>query len=173
MQANYIDVTDEWLKNARPNSHKVREMNYFEINGVKHYVDGKNIILDYSKEEKECALWLEKMFGGEIYLVPRVNYPDGISTPDFIWNNNYWDLKVVKSSGCRALDNRMRDTRNQSSNFIIDIMNNLLSDNKFIYQIKRLFDSNERYWVHQIILKRGERLIGVYKRKIRLTPSQT
>ena len=58
MQTNYIDVTDEWLKNARPNSHKVREMNYFEINGVKHYVDGKNIILDYSKEEKECALWL-------------------------------------------------------------------------------------------------------------------
>lgn len=69
---NYIDVTEEWLKNAKPNSHKVKEQLFFEYEGKRYDVDGKNVVLDYSKEELEMAYFLENTFGGEIYMLPRV-----------------------------------------------------------------------------------------------------
>ena len=48
-------------------------------------MDGKYIVLDYSKKEKEIAVWLEKNFGCEIYMIPRINIPENIKTPDYIF----------------------------------------------------------------------------------------
>jgi len=63
---NYIDITKEMLKNATPYSHEVKElMHFIDKNGVKHYVDGKNVVLDYSSKEKGVALFIAKTFGGE------------------------------------------------------------------------------------------------------------
>ena len=90
---HFIDVTKICLDNAKPNSHKVIDLNYWIINNKKYKVDNKNIVLYYSKVEKECALWLANTFGGEIFMCPRVNKPEGIKTPDFIWNNERWNLK--------------------------------------------------------------------------------
>lgn len=67
---NYEDVTEKWLKKSEPTNSHVRELNYFkDKNGQRYYVDNKNVVLDYSKEEKECAIWLLKTFGGKIYIV--------------------------------------------------------------------------------------------------------
>lgn len=85
---NYIDVTDEWICNATPFSHEVKDQNYFEHNCIKYYVDSKNVVLDYSKKEKEVALWLEETFRGEIYMLPRINKPDGIKTAGYLWMVN-------------------------------------------------------------------------------------
>lgn len=66
---NYKNVTSEWIQNATPNSHRVKDRNYFETeNGKRYYVDEKNVVLDYSKKEREIAEWLENTFGGEIYM---------------------------------------------------------------------------------------------------------
>ena len=163
MQANYIDVTDEWLKNARPNSHKVREMNYFEINGIVYKND--NVKLDFGKREKKCANWFENTFGGEIFLVPRIVKPVGISTPDFLINDERWDLKCVKSNGNRAIDNRIHGTKQQTSNYIIDVTENLLSDKNIINQVRRVYSSPERRWVNKIMVKRNDKLIAIFIRK--------
>ena len=103
---NYIDVTKEWISNANPNSHEIKELDYWIINNKKRKVDGKNILLDYSKSELECAKWLESTFGGEIFMCPRVNIPEGIKTPDFIWNGECWDLKEIKTGSTNVIDNR-------------------------------------------------------------------
>lgn len=51
VQENYQDITEEWLKKATPNSHKVKSRNYFETrNRIKYFVDNKNVVLDYSKK---------------------------------------------------------------------------------------------------------------------------
>ena len=60
---SYNDVTTEWLKNTNPNSHKVLDAKYFVFKKNKYIVDGINVILDYSKKEKEVAEWLESIFG--------------------------------------------------------------------------------------------------------------
>ena len=118
---NYIDVTKEWISNANPNSHEIKELDYWIINNKKIKVDGKNILLDYSKSELECAKWLKTTFGGKIFMCPRVNIPEGIRTPDFIWNNEYWDLKEIKGTRKRLMDDISKNCRYQTNNLIIDI----------------------------------------------------
>ena len=158
----YIDITNDWLSKATPNSHQIKELNYWIINNKKRKVDGKNIVLDYSKSEYECAKWLEKTFGGELYLCPRVNVPKGIRTPDFIWNGEYWDLKEIRVNGHNVIDNRLNMSRNQANNFIINIMNNNLTNNNIFKQIEKIFKSTNRKWINKIILKRNNKIIGIF-----------
>ena len=82
---NYLDITKEWINNAKPNSHKVKNRHYFEYEKVKYRVDNKNVVLDYSDKEKEVAIWLENTFGGEIYMLPRINNTEGIQTADYLF----------------------------------------------------------------------------------------
>lgn len=163
-KANYKDITQEWLDNATPNSHKVLDRNYFKYEGVKYEVDGKNVVLDYSSKEKDIAEWLENTFGGEIYMIPRVNKPDGIKTADYLFRNEYWDLKEIKSSGKKAIDNRVNGLKGQTRNFLFDISNNLLNDEEIINQVERMYKSPKRDWVDKVILIRDKNLIKIYER---------
>ena len=90
---NFTNVTDKWLASATPNSHEVLDAKYFKVNDTKYKVDGKNVVLDYSTKEKEVANWLETTLGGKLYMCPRINVPDGISTPDYLFRNERYDLK--------------------------------------------------------------------------------
>lgn len=134
----YIDITNDMINYAIPNSHKVEELHYFIDKNLNiHIVDGHNIVLDYSWKEYEIALLLESIFGGEIYMLPRINKPWNIKTPDFLWNNEYWDLKEISTSGKRVIDNRINNTKNQTNNYIIDCSNNKMNNKELIQQIKK------------------------------------
>lgn len=117
----YIDVTKEWIERATPNSHEIKEMNYYSHQDKKYYVDGKNAILDYSQKELEVSNWLKETFGGEICVNPRVNEPDGIQTADYIFKNEYWDLKEISGIGKNILFHAIEDHEKQAHNFIFDI----------------------------------------------------
>ena len=162
---NYIDVTKDWISNANPNSHEIKELDYWIINNKKYKVDGKKILLDYSKSELECATWLESTFGGEIFMCPRVNIPEGIKTPDFIWNGEYWDLKEIKTGSKRVIDSRLNDKqKDQSNNYILDISNNPLPNIVIVNQIKNIFNSKSRQWLKNVIVVRNRKIIIILKR---------
>ena len=72
MQKNYNIVTKEWLGNATPNSHPVLDQLFYDYHGVRYLVDGKKVVLDYSKKEREVAEWLKNTFGGEIKMIRKV-----------------------------------------------------------------------------------------------------
>lgn len=168
----YEDITIYWIKSANPNTHEVKNLHYFIDKSLKvHIVDNKKVILNYSNKELEIANWLENTFGGEIYMVPKINYPKNIKTPDYLWNREYWDLKEIKKSGKRVIDNRINNTKDQTNNYILDCTGNDLSNDELIYQIKRLYNSPERKWVDKIILVRNYKIIKIYKRK-KVAPSQ-
>lgn len=69
-------------------------MFYIADDGAKYYVDSKNVILDYSYKEKNIVRMLINKFGGTLYMVPRVNNPEGIRTPDFIWTGEKWAFLI-------------------------------------------------------------------------------
>lgn len=163
---NYIDVTKEWINDATPNSHEIKEsLNFKDKEGNIFIVDGKNVVLDYSKDELKTAIWLKNTFGGEIYLLPRINIPWNIKTPDFIFKNEYWDLKTISSSGKFTIDNRINKSKNQTNNYIIDISNNNLTNEEIIKQIIMIYNSPKRNWVNKIILKRHNDVISIFVRK--------
>lgn len=163
--SNYKDVTQEWLDNATPNSHIVKDAEYFTADdGTKYHVDGKNVVLDYSDNEKEVAEWLENTLGGEIYMVPRVNNPEGISTPDYIFRSENWDLKTIKGSGKQTLYHSVYKKINQSNNFIFDASSSELNIDELKKQIFKLYKREDTKFIEKVILKKHKDMF-VYKRK--------
>lgn len=160
----YVDITKLLLNNATPNSNKVKDKNYFEVDNIKYKVDGKNVVLDYSEKEKNIAEWLENTFGGEIYMIPRINNPQGIETPDYLFRNEYWDLKEITGNGKHTLDSAIKKKKNQSRNFIFDISLSEMSVEEARKQINIIMSSKDRQWVKQIILKKDE-IVKAYKKR--------
>lgn len=162
---NYIDVTNEWIKKAKPNTHIVKDRKFFEHNGIKYKVDNKNIVLDYSNNEKEVAIWLENTFGGEIYMLPRINKPDGIQTADYLFRGEYWDLKTINGSGKRVLEDSIKKKKRQAKNFIFDITNSKIEKYNLFEQLKKLYNSKATDWIDKIIIKKDENASIIYIRK--------
>lgn len=162
---DYVDVTKEWLNNATPNSHKVEDRQYFEKDGVKYQVDGKDVVLDYSINEKEVAEWLENTFGGEIYMLPRVCNPDGISTADYLWNNEKWDLKTINGIGKRVIEDAVKKKKEQANNFIFDITPSKIEKENLYKQLQKLYNSKTTNWIDKVIVKKENDVMVIYKRK--------
>ena len=162
---NYIDITSEWLETATPNSHIVEDRQYFEYKGNRYNVDGKNVVLDYSLKEKEIAEWLENTFGGEIYMLPRINNPEGIQTADYLFRGEYWDLKEITGKGKHTLDSAIKKKKSQSNNFIFDISNSEITVESINKQLDLIYKSKDRKWVDKIIIKQNKNVIVINKRK--------
>ena len=158
---NYIDVTNEWINKSKSFSNVI-DAKYYEHNGKKYYVDNKNVVLDYSRQEIEVAELITKTFGGTIYMIPRINYPKGIKTPDYIWNNERWDLKTIHGNSKNSLYDSIKNSKEQSNNFIIDISKSKLSTLDAERQIAKIFDSSIRKWIRYIIIIKHNN-IKVYK----------
>jgi len=163
---NYKDVTNDWIKN-RKNYKSIKDATYYEHNGTKYYVDGKKVVLDYSEKEKEVALWLVNTFGGKIFMLPRINNPQNIETPDYLWNNARWDLKTLSKKAIskkRAIDNIIKTAKNQTDNIILDITNTNLPKNNILKQIKKIYKTTGRSWVDTIIVIKNYKLIKIFER---------
>ena len=161
---NYLDITKEWINNAKPNSHKVKNRHYFEYEKIKYRVDNKNVVLDYSDKEKEVAIWLENTFGGEIYMLPRINIPNGIMTADYLFRREYWDLKTINGSGKRVIEDSIKKKKRQAENFIFDITNSEIEKDNLFNQLKKIYSSESTKWVSKVIVKKKNTVIGIFKR---------
>ena len=161
---NYLDITKEWINNAKPNSHKVKNRHYFEYEKIKYRVDNKNVVLDYSDKEKEVAIWLENTFGGEIYMLPRINIPNGIITADYLFRREYWDLKTINGSGKRVIEDSIKKKKRQAENFIFDITNSEIEKDNLFNQLKKIYSSESTKWVSKVIVKKKNTVIGIFKR---------
>lgn len=150
----FRDDTKLWLETSTPNSHNVEIRNFITKDGVTYIVDGKSVTFDISNKELKIAAWLERKFGGSIFLLPKVNTPDNIQTADYLFRGEYWDLKEIIGNGKHTIDSNIKNRKKQASNFIIDITKSEMSFSEAIKQIKTIFISKDRKWVDKIILKK-------------------
>ena len=163
IKENYIDVTEEWINKENFKKGIVINRNYYidkECN--KYKVDGKNVVLDYSIKEKEVAEWLITKFGGNIYMLPRVNKPDGIMTADYLFKGECWDLKTISGSGKRVIEDVIKKKRMQSNNFILDVTNSKIDKQDLFRQLEKIYNSKTTEWVKTIIVKENDNLVVIY-----------
>lgn len=161
----YVDVTAQWRETATPNSHVVQDAREYVKDGVTYKVDGHNVVLDYSLHEKEIAELLEREFGGELYMVPRVNNPQGISTPDYLFRHAGYDLKTIGGgAGANTIFNRIKKAKGQAENFVVDVTSAGLSDKIISEQIKKLFDRADTEWLNAVIVVQDNKVLKVVKR---------
>ena len=162
----YADVTRAWREAATPNSHVVQDLQEYAVNGVTYKVDGHNVVLDYSPHEKEIAELLEKEFGGELYMIPRVNSPQGVSTPDYLFRGVGYDLKTLgDKAGPDTMFQRIRKAKRQSRNFVVDISNAKLDKETIDKQIKKIFLNNNTAFVDTLIIVKNGAIEKIIKKR--------
>lgn len=161
----YTDITDKIYDKAKPYKGKVEKQNFYEYEGKKYVVDGHNVVYNHDEREVEVAELLLQTFGGEVQILPNINYPQGIKSPDYIYNGEKIDLKRITSrreNDC--VKTAIRDSRKQSSNFIIDNTAQTVSDDAILKQIEDIYNLGKFLWVDTIYVLKGNEFIKIYKR---------
>ena len=161
----FTDITGKWYPNAKPNSHPVLELQEYTPGGETYKVDGHNVVLDHDPHEKEIAELLEREVGGEIYLAPRVNNPQGVSTPDYLFHGRGYDLKTLgEKAGPNTMFQRVKKAKRQSRNFIIDVSDTKLDREMIDQQISKIFWSENTRFVDEIVIINDGHIVRVAKR---------
>ena len=106
---------------------------------------------------------LGSLYGGKI--IPRINEPKGIKTPDYIVKNKRYDLKQIKGDGKYVIQGNLKGKQEQADNFIIDITNSKLNTEEAINQIQNIYSSKHYFWLDRIILLKDKEFLKIYKRK--------
>ena len=98
-------------------------------------------------------------------MLPRINSPKSIKTADYLFKNEYWDLKEITGSGKNTLDSAIKKKKGQSNNFIFDISDSEITIESVSKQIERIYKNKERRWVDKIMLKQNKDVVVINKRK--------
>lgn len=164
--SGYADVTQRWYDTATPNSHEVRDAQEVTKDGVTYRVDGHNVKLEYSDHEKEIAELLEREFGGELYMNPKVNFPQGVRIADYRFRGENWDLKTLTKKATRdTIFQRIKNSNGQACKFVIDVSNAVnLTDEIIEAQIKKVFKNSETDFVDEIIFARDAKIQRIVRR---------
>lgn len=159
--SSMIDITESWIDGQKYQSN-LAILNEFTKDGHTYVVDGHHVVLDHSQQEYQVANWLSVKTGRKVALVPRVNYPEGIHTPDYLVDGVPFDLKEIKGSGKSVIDNNAKKAKKQAPNIIFDITKTPLSHDEIVGQIGSVYNSGRR-GVEIIIVKDGDDLLYVFK----------
>lgn len=157
------DITSEWTGSSKEG--KVSETQEYMVNGEVYKVDGKRVLLDYDAHEKAVAKVIAKESGRNVQLVPRITFPQGIQTPDYLIEGVRYDLKTPVGSGKNTLYGMVKSKKKQANNFVICADKTLLLNEELERQINDIYKSKHTSFVDSIILIRENRILKVYSRK--------
>lgn len=164
----YIEDSKKIYNTKSPG--KVKKQDFLEKDGVIYKVKGKDVILNPDESEEECANILAKTFGEDVILLPKVNNPQGIKSADFIFENDFLDLKTINKSNKKQLSkdaiyNALKNCQKQSNNFVLDITNYIYNEKIVYEQIEKIYNSVHRNWVDTIYLIQDKKVIKIFRRK--------
>ena len=168
-KAAYIDITKEWTKGKKNRKIKQYQVGKrFIYRGNKYMIDNHLIVYQFDENEYNFALWLTKRIDKQITLIPKINFPKGIKTPDYRIGNTYFDLKTIHGSSKQIIYHKIYNNQRQAESFILNVtLDCKLSLKQIIKQINDIFSSNkdDQNWVKIIAIKyKGKFLILKKKR---------
>ena len=150
----------------RPKKYNLTEQQYYDDkNGTRYHVDGKYVLLEPTAREKEVANMLGEYYGGQVAIIPRVNKPANIKTPDYIINGERFDLKQITGSGKYVIEGDIKKKKEQANNFVIDITKSKIEMEEVERQVKSIYASKRYLWVDKIIIVKENKILKIYKRK--------
>ncbi len=165
LNMEYRDITNRIL-NRDKKEYKVEEQNYYkDDNGSKYEVDGKYVIMKPTKNEKQVANLLGELYGGKVKIIPRINVPENIKTPDYMIGNKKYDLKEIKGNGKYVIQGNLKGKSQQADNFVIDISKSKIQEIDAIEQIQSIYKSKHYLWIDELILIKNNQILKIYKRK--------
>ncbi|HFN9310576.1 TPA: phage minor capsid protein [Streptococcus pneumoniae] len=162
---SYVSVKEKWLSNVDPSKAKVSEMNFWEEDGKKYYVDGHNVKFEPSRRERELAHLVASELGRHVQLNPKVENPSGIPVPDYLIDGVRYDAKEIEGIGKNNIDTAIKGQKKQAHSFVIDITKTEMDVSGALERIGRIYRNHNRRWVNNIILIEGDEIIDIFGRK--------
>lgn len=99
-------------------------------------------------------------------MVPKVNNPQGVSTPDYLWRGERWDLKTIEpNAGQNTMFNRVKKAKQQAQKIVVDVTKSDLNDNTINAQIEKIFRHPETQWVKGIVLISNSTTVKVLEKE--------
>lgn len=164
-ESKYLDITEKTLNNGNQKYKLKEQLYYVDEEGNRYNVDGKYVILNPTEREKEVANMLGSLYGGKIKIIPRINEPKNIKTPDYIVKNKRYDLKQISGNGKYVIQGNLKGKQKQADNFVIDITKSNMSTDEAIRQVENIYNSKHFLWLDRIILLKDKEFLKIYKRK--------
>ena len=159
-----MDITEQWTK-IKTNEGRVIYSYEYEKNGITYSVDGHHVILKPSVREIHIANVLAVHYGKTVEVIPRVNYPQGIKTPDYKIDGATYDLKTILSNVEAAFYNSISKKKNQATNFILDVSANNFSENEILTRVLKVYTSTHTRFVEKIVIIKDDQVLKVYSRQ--------
>lgn len=175
IKQKYEDVTKTWCDTVPQGETKVYEgKTSIDIEGRIFDESNAKLEIDHKPYERNVAQVLANRMNSEIELVPRVNEPQGIPTPDFriFRTGQTMELKTIKlpqeegkAVPWDAIFRSTKKARKQSSFVIVDISLYPYSNQLISEQVNMVFKHfNTSFVENLMIIKNGE-IQKVYRRK--------
>ena len=159
---NNMDITKRMDEKGQKGS-VVKKLSYI-VDDVTYVVDGKYVILEPSDTERAIAVSLSEKYGKDVELVPKVNYPMGVQTPDYLIDGERYDLKSPTGSSKNLLYNLVSKKKKQASSFIFDVTQCPLSDDDIERQVRELYFSRHTRFIDKVVILKNEEVLKVYER---------
>ena len=159
-------VKKEWLKKFdKDQAGVVVEKDYWEVDGIKYYVDGHSVVQDHTPREKEVANIISNKLGVKVELNPEVKMPKNHKTPDYTIKGINYDLKEINGAGKHVIDNAVSSAKGQANNVVIDITKTKYSVNEAFNKIDEIFRSNSRKWLETMMIVKNDEILDILSRK--------
>lgn len=143
---------------------RINISNQVTKNGKTYVVDGHNVVSDHSNYEHSVASWLSAKTGLKVDILPRVNFPKKVHTPDYLVDGVPFDLKEITGSGKSVIDGNSKKAKKQAPNLIFDITKTPLSREEIMGQINSVYRSGRR-GIKTVIVKDGDEILYVVQPK--------
>ena len=170
MSTGYWDATSQWYAESDGSPGVVKDMmEYIAPDGTVYRVHGRDVLLDYSAHEKEIAELLVRERGGTIQMVPKVNNPQGVHTPDYLFNGVPYDLKTPEKQGKNAIYDLIKKSieKEQAERFVVDTSISLHTDGEVLSQFESIFRSIHTRKVNEIIWVKNGKIRQVFRRAMK------
>lgn len=162
----FYDNTNRWSVVSPEKSKNVEDLKEYEVDGKLYKVDGFNVVLDYSKKEREIADLIASRYGKNVQMVPRVNIPQDVNTPDYKIDGVKYDLKTIKGSGKSTIYDAVKKGKKQANCFVLDVSETPLSMSDVDRQVANLYTSLHTRYVDEVVVYKDNEIVKAYKRKI-------
>lgn len=160
------DVTSEWKAETPLEEPNVTiGTTYTAPDGTEYTVDGHNVVQDHNQRELAVAETVSIAKGEQVVMLPRVNYPEGITTPDCSVGGVLYEIKTSKGAGKNAIKNAIRRGKGQTSRIIIDISQSPLSPDEIERQILAVKSDNDLSFVEELVVAGDKDVQQVFRRQ--------
>ena len=141
-----VNVTDEYEHNKYPGQGKI---------SIQEGYDSSLHV-----KEIETANWMLEYFGGEIQLLKEINI-NKIRTPDYLWNNKFWELKSTSSEKAAntAIRKGIKQIRTNPGGIILNYEQNNVNINEVVEEIEdRIKQSGNNMSQFDVLIVRNNKL---------------